>query len=74
MVTLRKKNEFATDSLIQDLNSLLKFEKGQQESVQVMPEINLKVAMAATAAIIQYLDVSLHLKIILIVISSSAFV
>lgn len=58
LVTLRKKNEFATDSLIQDLNSLLKFKKGQQENSRAFPETSLEHAMASTAALIQYLDLT----------------
>lgn len=59
LVTPRKKNEFSSDSIIQDLNSLIKFKKGQQENAQALPETNLKSAMSATAALIKYLDVSL---------------
>lgn len=58
MVTLRKKNEFSSESIIQDLNNLLRFKKGQQRNVQSLPEYNLNLAMSATAAIIKYLDVS----------------
>lgn len=58
MVTLRKRSEFSTDSIVQDLNTLLRFKKGQQRNVQSLPEYNLNSAMSATAAIIKYLDVS----------------
>ncbi|KAF7989668.1 hypothetical protein HCN44_008342 [Aphidius gifuensis] len=58
LVTLRKKNDFSTDSLIQDLNSLLKFKKGQQENSQALPETSLDHAMSSTAALIKYLDLT----------------
>ena len=59
MITLRKKSEFLTDSLVQDLNTLIRFKKGQQKNVQALPEYNLSLAMSATAALIKYLDVSI---------------
>ncbi|XP_066599246.1 DNA mismatch repair protein Msh2 [Prorops nasuta] len=58
MITIRKKSDFSAESLIQDLNILIKFAKGQQQNAQSLPETNLKVAMCATAAIIQYLDLT----------------
>lgn len=58
LVTLRKKIDFSTDSLIQDLNSLIKFKKGQQENSQAIPETNLEHAMSSTAALIKYLDLT----------------
>ncbi|XP_043280096.1 DNA mismatch repair protein Msh2 isoform X2 [Venturia canescens] len=58
MITQRKKNEFSSDSIFQDLNSLIKFGKGQQENAQALPETNLKSAMSATAALIKYLDLT----------------
>lgn len=59
MITLRKKIEFSSDSIVQDLNTLIKFKKGQQQTVQSLPEINLNLAMSATSALIKYLDVSI---------------
>lgn len=58
LVTPRKKTEFDTDNLIQDLNNIIRFAKGQQENAQALPQTNLKLAMAATAALISYLAVS----------------
>lgn len=58
MLTLRKKSEFSTESIVQDLNTLLRFKKGQQKNVQSLPEYNLNLAMSATAAIIKYLDLT----------------
>lgn len=61
LITLRKKSEFATDAVIQDLNSLIKFKKGQEENAAALPETNLQHAMSATASIIKYLDVSINI-------------
>ncbi|XP_076668548.1 DNA mismatch repair protein spel1 isoform X2 [Andrena cerasifolii] len=58
MITLRKKIEFSSDSIVQDLNTLIKFKKGQQQTVQSLPEINLNLAMSATSALIKYLDLT----------------
>lgn len=59
MITTRKKNEFSSESVIQDLNTLIRFKKGQQQNVQSLPEVNLIFAMSATSALIKYLDVSI---------------
>ncbi|KAK0086849.1 hypothetical protein PV325_002411 [Microctonus aethiopoides] len=58
MITLRKKIEFSTDSVFQDLTSLIKFKKGQQENIRALPETDLEHAMSATAAIIKFLDLT----------------
>ncbi|XP_012537376.1 DNA mismatch repair protein Msh2 [Monomorium pharaonis] len=58
MITLRKKTEFASDSIIDDLNTLIKFKKGQKQNAQSLPEINLNLAMNATSALIKYLDLT----------------
>ncbi|KAG7201856.1 hypothetical protein KM043_004574 [Ampulex compressa] len=58
MVTLRKKNEFSSESIIQDLNTLIKFKKGQQQNAQSLSEVNLNLAMSATSALIKYLDLT----------------
>lgn len=65
MITTRKKNEFSSESVIQDLNTLIRFKKGQQQNVQSLSEINLTFAMSATSALIKYLDVSILIKKIL---------
>lgn len=59
MITTRKKNEFSSESVIQDLNTLIRFKKDQQQNVQSLPEVNLTFAMSATSALIKYLDVSI---------------
>ncbi|XP_050584471.1 DNA mismatch repair protein Msh2 isoform X1 [Bombus affinis] len=58
MVTTRKRSEFSSESVIQDLNTLIKFKKGQQQNVQSLPEVNLSFAMSATSALIKYLDLT----------------
>ncbi|CAL7946134.1 unnamed protein product [Xylocopa violacea] len=58
MVTTRKKNEFSSESIVQDLNTLIKFEKAQQQNAQSLPETNLNFAMSATSALIKYLDLT----------------
>lgn len=57
MVTIRKKTDFsiAYDDIIQDLNKLLRFEKGQQESANTLPEVNKRLALFALAAAIKYM-------------------
>uniref|UniRef100_A0ABD2WUW8 DNA mismatch repair proteins mutS family domain-containing protein n=1 Tax=Trichogramma kaykai TaxID=54128 RepID=A0ABD2WUW8_9HYME len=58
LVTMKKKTEFGTDSLIQDLNLLIRFAKGQQQNAQALPQTNLNLAMSATAALINYLNMT----------------
>lgn len=64
MVTLRKKSEFSSDSITDDLNTLIKFKKGQKQNAQSLPEINLNLAMSATSALIKYLDVSIIITLL----------
>lgn len=58
MITTRKKSEFSVENsdLVQNLNRLLQFEKGQQENAQSLPEIKMAIAMSSLGAIIKYLD------------------
>lgn len=60
MVSIRKKSEFNVDNsiLIQDLNNLLRFEKGQQNDANTLIEISKKNAMIALGAAIKYLDLT----------------
>ena len=62
LVTIKKKSDFATSNLIQDLNLILRFAKGQQRNAQALPQMNLELAMAATSALISYLNVSISLN------------
>lgn len=58
MVTTSKKTDFNLEKsdLVQDLNKLLKFEKGQQENAQSLPEMSKTVAMSALGAALKYLN------------------
>lgn len=61
LVTMRKKSDFGTDTLIQDLNKLIMFEEGQQPNAHTLSQLQLEIASGAVAAVIKYLDVSLFL-------------
>lgn len=58
MITIRKKADFSIEKcdLVQDLNNLLHFEKGQQENANSLPEMLKTLAMSALGAAIKYLD------------------
>lgn len=57
LVTQRKKTEFSTDGLAQDLNRLLLFMEGQQHNSLALPEMNFTTATSSLAALIRYLEV-----------------
>lgn len=59
LVTLRKRTDFGTDNIAQDLNNLLEFKEGQQRNAMLLPQMNLVTASSALAAIIRYLEVSI---------------
>lgn len=52
----QKKSEFDFDSLVQDLDRLLHFEEGQQQTSRSIKEINLTLGMASLHKIIKYLE------------------
>lgn len=58
MITIRKKTDFNLEKsdLVQDLNNLLYFEKGQQECANSLPEFKMSLAMSSLNAAIKYLD------------------
>lgn len=58
LLTLKKKADFSADSLIQDMNRLIKFKEGQQQNVMSLPQMSLTVASGALSAIIKYLDLT----------------
>ncbi|KAJ9599521.1 hypothetical protein L9F63_009993, partial [Diploptera punctata] len=58
LVTQRKKTDFTTDGLAQDLNRILFFSEGQQENSLALPEMNLTTATSSLAAIIKYLELA----------------
>lgn len=57
LVNLRKKSDFSTDTLVQDLNKLIMFEEGQQPNAHTLPQLQLEIASASIAAVIKYLEV-----------------
>lgn len=61
LVTLRKKNEFEkSDQLMQDLNKIVRFKKGQKADIHTIPEIAKELAMCALAAAIKYSELANH--------------
>lgn len=56
LVTTRKKGDFSIDGLIQDLNRLVRFQEGQQQNANSLPEINYSVAVCSLEAAIKYLE------------------
>ncbi|XP_011294478.1 DNA mismatch repair protein spellchecker 1 [Musca domestica] len=57
MVTVASKSQMASEKndLIQDLNKLLRFNKGQQEDATGLPELTFTIAMEALKLAIKYL-------------------
>lgn len=58
MVTVRKRSDFSVEKsdIVQDLNNLLQFSKGQQENANALPELKMSLAMSSLNAAIKYLD------------------
>ncbi|XP_058062872.1 DNA mismatch repair protein spellchecker 1 [Anopheles bellator] len=58
IVTMRKKKDFMLDKseIIDNLNKLLRFRKGQQQNANTIPETSLSFALSALGAVIQYLE------------------
>ncbi|XP_055591799.1 DNA mismatch repair protein spellchecker 1 isoform X2 [Uranotaenia lowii] len=58
IVTMKKKQEFLLEKndVVQDLNKLIRFTKGQQESANTLSETSKTVALAALGVAIRYLE------------------
>ncbi|XP_065316531.1 DNA mismatch repair protein Msh2-like isoform X2 [Gordionus sp. m RMFG-2023] len=57
LITERKKNDFTTQDVVQDMNKLLKFKNNQSSNFSSYPEYqNSQLALSCTSAIIKYLD------------------
>ncbi|XP_077357956.1 DNA mismatch repair protein Msh2 [Festucalex cinctus] len=56
LVSDRKRAEFSTKDVVQDLNRLLRAKRGETVASNTIPELDKQVAMSCLAAVVRYLE------------------
>ncbi|KAM9773396.1 DNA mismatch repair protein Msh2 isoform 1-T1 [Syngnathus typhle] len=56
LVSDRKRTEFSSRDLVQDLNKLLRAKRGETLASNTLPELDKQVAVACLAAVVRYLE------------------
>ncbi|XP_030255878.1 DNA mismatch repair protein Msh2 [Sparus aurata] len=56
LVSDRKRAEFSSKDMVQDLNRLLRAKKGQTVASNTLPELDKQVAMSCLAAVVRFLE------------------
>ncbi|XP_061763492.1 DNA mismatch repair protein Msh2-like isoform X1 [Nerophis ophidion] len=56
LVSDRKRAEFSSKDVVQDLNRLLRAKRGETKASNTLPELDKQVAMSCLAAVVRYLE------------------